>query len=83
MTVGVIALILTFSRSAWIIGAIGMCSIVFFIQKKRIWIIGLLVCIGLLFRLPYFFSLFQQSESVIIKSYLLYAIVPLENFDFA
>ena len=77
MTVGVIALILTFSRSAWIIGAIGMCSIVFFIQKKRIWIIGLLVCIGLLFRLPYFFSLFQQSESVIIRNELSLAAISM------
>ncbi len=77
MTVGVIALILTFSRSAWVIGAISMCLIIFSKQKRRNWIIGLLVFIGLLFRLPYFYSLFNQSESVIIRNELSIAAIEM------
>ncbi len=74
MIVSGIALMLTFSRGVWLIGIIGILTIVGVLQKRTIiqivtWItISCLACVVVAF--PYFLSLIKQSESVIIRDEL-------------
>ena len=76
-----IALILTFSRSGWIMSIIGIVTIVGVLHKKRVvqiitWItISCLACIVIAF--PYFYSLMKQGESVIIRNELARAAIAM------
>jgi len=75
---GYLALILTFSRSAWIAGLSGLGYIwLYHHHKIRIhWIIGLLALITfVVFSLPYFQSLISKNESVFVRNELTSAAV--------
>jgi O-antigen ligase len=78
---GFIALILTFSRSAWIAGFAGFIGVLLIIKRKKILdyclpnskagIIGLLVLIGLFTLLyPYFQPLTSENESIFVRNEL-------------
>lgn len=74
---GLVALILTFSRSAWVAACIGLLLVLAY-QKKNYWIIGLLVVIGLFIcALPYFQTLTPESESVAVRNELNIAAVKM------
>jgi len=75
---GTLALILTFSRSAWIAGAIGMTFLLFNYYKrynfykfyKIIAFVGFVVFVGFFLAFPYFQSLTSNSESVFVRNEL-------------
>jgi O-antigen ligase len=67
--ISVLALLITFSRSAWIAGTLAV--VLFFLQKKQNKKVLLSVGIGLLFcsifALPYLFTLMPGNESIDIR----------------
>ncbi len=79
--IGSIALILTFSRGVWLMSIIGILALRGVRYKKTTtqiipWIIFASgVCIIVAF--PYFYSLFQQSESVVIRNELSQAAIAM------
>lgn len=65
---GLIALILTFSRSAWIVGALGILFSLI-LKRKSTWVLLVAVCIGLAC-IPYIRTLTPASESVSVRQNL-------------
>ena len=75
IALGLVALLLTFSRSAWIAGVVGLSAVLFFrfkSMKHRSFVVFLAFIgfVGLFLALPYFKSLTPDSESVFVRTEL-------------
>jgi O-antigen ligase len=82
--VGFLALLLTFSRSAWVAGIIGLIivSVIYFKSIKNysfLVFMAFVVFIGLFFVLPYFQTLTPESESVFVRNELNSAAISMIN----
>ncbi len=81
LVISVIALVLTFSRGIWLIGIIGIITILGLRFKKTIpqillfIILTCFICISIAF--PYFYALFNNNESVILRSELSIAAIEM------
>jgi O-antigen ligase len=72
---GYLTIILTFSRSAWLVGIIGLCCAYYTNMKYRIKKTSALVAVGVaiiayIFALPYFQTLTPNNESVYVRKEL-------------